>query len=366
NGKLYGFTDMGGDNDLGVIFSINPDGSGFQLLHEFNEDNGEEPFGTLTVYNDKLYGMTSGGGTFDKGVVFSIDSDGSNFYDFYHITGGPGGGQFGGYGVVVDNDVVYGVTYMGGASQEGVVFSVTITGNDFQMLHEFDINDGSRPQAKLTLIDNILYGMTTEGGASNLGVIFSITTTGGDFTLLYEFSGSADDGGDPRGELTIFGNTLYGTTAYGGDYGYNGGTVFSITTSGTDFTLLHEFSGSVDDGKWPLGSLTFSDGKIYGMTYEGGDNTLGVIFSMDIDGTNYTNLHEFAGGVNDGQYPEQSNQVVVGTTLYGMTWGGGDNDLGVIFKYDFSPPIPEPTTIILLLLSFLGLIGKHVKRKHSS
>jgi uncharacterized repeat protein (TIGR03803 family) len=36
------------------------------------------------------------------------------------------------------------------------------------------------------------------------------------------------------------------------------------------------------------------------MTRKGGDHDFGVVFSIDTNGTNYTELHDFAGGDSDG------------------------------------------------------------------
>ena len=96
------------------------------------------------------------------------------------------------------------------------------------------------------------------------------------YEILHDFEGGNDDGGYPYGHLTLNGSTLYGMTADGGDSDF--GTVFSISTGGSDFTLLHEFEG--DDGIAPEGSLIADSGKLYGMTSTGGggDSSSGTIF----------------------------------------------------------------------------------------
>jgi len=68
-------------------------------------------------------------------------------------------------------------------------------------------------------------------------------------------------------------------TPGGGDSDY--GVIFSIGTDGSAFTLLHEFAGGPDDGLLPRGSLTLSGSTLYGMTWRGGDSNNGVIFSME-------------------------------------------------------------------------------------
>ena len=75
------------------------------------------------------------------------------------------------------------------------------------------------------------------------------------------------------------------------------------------------------------------------MTYRGGVNDLGTIFKIKQDGTEFKKLLDFNGfaGTATGGHPEGS-LVSDGTYLYGMTRDGGVNGIGVIFKIK----IPHP------------------------
>ncbi len=121
---------------------------------------------------------------------------------------------------------------------------------------------------------------------------------------------------------------LYGMTGYAGDS--NEGTIFSMNIDGSSFTLLHEFAGGNEDGTIPYNSLTLGLGKFYGMTAWGGDSNEGTVFSMDTDGSNFALLYEFTGGGDDGENPHGSLTLEAGR-LYGMTGEGGDSENGVIF-----------------------------------
>ena len=46
------------------------------------------------------------------------------------------------------------------------------------------------------------------------------------------------------------------------------GTIFFMDIDGSNFTLFHEFAG--EDGAWPYGTLTLDLGKLYGTTSAGG------------------------------------------------------------------------------------------------
>jgi uncharacterized repeat protein (TIGR03803 family) len=93
--------------------------------------------------------------------------------------------------------------------------------------------DGAGPSAGLVLSSSTLFGTASYAGNFGKGTLFAVDTNGTGFTPLYTFTGGAD-GEQPMGELVLSGNTLYGTTAFGGSLGH--GTLFSLDTEGTAFT----------------------------------------------------------------------------------------------------------------------------------
>lgn len=209
----------------------------------------------------------------------------------------------------------------------------------------------------LTLSGSKLYGMANDGGASSNGVIFSIGTDGTGFGLLHSFrdpAGPAHDGANPYGSLTQVGSMLYGMTANGGSAGLSDiGAIFRIATDGTGYTLLHSFTGTATDGARPFGSLTFSGSKLYGMTSQGGASDAGTLFSIGLDGTGYSVIESFAGAPADGAFPYGDLTFSDdGSTYYGMTSDGGTADLGVIFSHAV---VPEPGACALLGLGALLL-----------
>ncbi len=68
---LYGMTSYGGTNNDGAIFKIKFDGTGYAKLLDFSgTTNGKTPFGSLFSDGTALYGMTNIGGINNVGVVF--------------------------------------------------------------------------------------------------------------------------------------------------------------------------------------------------------------------------------------------------------------------------------------------------------
>lgn len=169
---------------------------------------------------------------------------------------------------------------------------------------------------------NTLYGTTVSGGAYGSGTVFDVTTAGTE-EVLYSFTGGAD-GAYPYAALFLKGSNLYGTTTEGGAYGY--GTVFNLALAGT-YTVLHSFAGS-PDGSSPVGSGVVLDkqGNLYGTTQWGGAYNNGTVFDITKSGTEKM-LYSFTGGT-DGAEP-MAGLVLDATNnnLYGTTSRAG----GTIF-----------------------------------
>ena len=130
---------------------------------------------------------------------------------------------------------------------------------------------------------------------AGLGLLMAGSAVAQTFTTLHNFAQSPlgiqtnRDGIGPTAGLILSGDTLYGTTAYGGVQG--SGTVFAIKTNGMSFVTLHTFTNS--DGINPYTQLSLSSNTLYGTTENGGLHGSGVIFAINTDGTGFTNLHHF-------------------------------------------------------------------------
>jgi uncharacterized repeat protein (TIGR03803 family) len=157
----------------------------------------------------------------------------------------------------------------------------------------------------LFLSGSTLYGTTFLGGAYGGGTVFSVSTNGSNYTVIHSFDGT--NGGSPWCTLALSGNALYGTTQYGGTSNY--GTVFKVNTDGSGFSVLKNFTGAAD-GTQPRAGLVLSGDTLYGTT-----SGWGTIFKLNTDGSGFTVLKNFAGS---GSTPATrlllSNGILYGTT----------------------------------------------------
>lgn len=203
----------------------------------------------------------------------------------------------------------------------------------YRVLYSFQTApDGDAPQAGLTDVNGTLFGTTEFGGAyDGGGTVFSITTSGSE-KVLHSF-GNGTDGISPLAPLIAVKGTLYGTTEGAGAYTCFGrsvgcGTVFSITKDGTE-KVLHSFSKGTD-GAYPYAGLIDVHGTLFGTTAGGGAyGDGGTFFSITTDGTEAV-LHSFGGGT-DGTYPAAA-LIDVNGKLLSTTQNGGAFGMGTVFS----------------------------------
>jgi uncharacterized repeat protein (TIGR03803 family) len=306
--KLYGITQQGGNNGsdplgfgwgLGTVFSMNTDGTGFQILHNFGSLNdGNTPVGTLVLHGSTLYGMTEQGGSnnYLEGTVFSIQTDGSGYQILYNFNnnGGSPQGSLALAAASVGLSTLYGMT-------GGAIFRINTDGSGFQVVHNFAgyPGDGATALGSVTISLPYVYGMTSQGGQNNVGTVFKFDLIRGAMQILHSFS--MTEGWGPVGDLALSGTMLYGMTPDGvtnydhiGSLGF--GAVFQINTDGSGYQVLHTFEYPIvsDDGSLPFGNPIVVGSDLYGMTFQGG-STLpygsedgGTIFELTLSGSSGT------------------------------------------------------------------------------
>jgi uncharacterized repeat protein (TIGR03803 family) len=78
------------------------------------------------------------------------------------------------------------------------------------------------------------------------------------------------------GILSTQAQILYGTTVYGGDHG--GGTINKFIPATNNLTVVKSFESLSATNPFYTNFIQASDGKLYGMTKDGGTTGDGVIF----------------------------------------------------------------------------------------
>jgi len=356
---LYGTTEWGEAYNDGMVFAVPVTGGTPTTLATFNSTNGCLPYATLALSGTTLYGTTEGNTSASAfGTVYSVSTTGSNFTNLATISVPGNVGPEG--GVIVSGSTLYGTSKTGGASGYGEIFSVPTGGGNVTALHSWsgggNITNGLYPMGSIVLSGSTLYGIATGGGANYAGTIYSVSTTGGNYTTLASFS---SDSGGPGGGLIISGNTIYGTTT--GDGSTNDGSVYSVSTSGGNFTTLATFNGT--NGTYPLCELALSGSTLYGTTTYGGPNGVGTVFSVPTNGggtaADVTTLYSFSG--TDGELPE-GGVVLSGGDIYGTTEAGGAGNYGTVFELT-PTAVPEPASLSLLVAGGLGVLARRRRRQ---
>jgi uncharacterized repeat protein (TIGR03803 family) len=376
SGTLYGTTYYGGNcangfPNCGTIYKLTPPAAGqtawsYGFLHGFSANpDGIEPVAPLTNYQNVMYGVASAGGdpACACGVVFSITTGGTyNILHTFdpHIPGPPTNAWPNGTtplgGLLINNGTIYGTTNAGGTGAAGpsgvngagVLYSMTTTGANFTVLHNFDGDENGGPQGMIIFgQDGAIYGTQFGGGLYNQGVIWRMPI-GGTYQVLYNFlgnnqPGNSSDGANPEGRLALGADgTIYGTTTHGGDPSGDG-TAWSIKlVSGTwVYTQLYKFNGTTATSLPHSGLILAADGALYGTAAGGGTYGGGAFYKLLPNGSTwmYITLHNFKPLDVNGNSP-YGDLLYVNNNFYGMNLSGGavsqcsSNGCGTVFQFN--------------------------------
>ncbi|MEJ0055567.1 MAG: choice-of-anchor tandem repeat GloVer-containing protein [Bacteroidota bacterium] len=160
------------------------------------------------------------------------------------------------------------------------------------------------------------------------GGYFSINADGTGYSLK-EFDPNPITGFLPQGEIMAgTDGRLYGTASSGGDFMQ--GVVYSFKADGTDYKVIHHFGSVSNDGASPIGNLVqLSTGELFGVTFSGGSNMRGTIYKVKPDGSGYVVVKHF---VNlEGESPRDGLILASNGKLYGTTSLGTSGASGGIY-----------------------------------
>lgn len=348
--ELWATTNNGGSILGGTIFKLDTAGNNYSLIYDWdNLSNGKRPHcGLMQANNGKLYGVTFQDGSLFGGVLYEYDYI-SNIYtkkhDFTDATGSFPEGQL----IQASNGKLYGLAGFGGSFNSGVLYEYDLTTDTYTNLVDFDGPIyGGGPHGRLVEAPNgKLYGLNSHGGTGGYGTLFEFDITSSTLSTKIDLD-SINSGYHPYGGLTLASNgKMYALSNFGGTL--NKGILYEYDYTTNSITKHVDFLGS--NGASPYNDLyQASNGKLYGLTYEGGSFNKGTLFEFDIATGMLTTKFHFDGGIN-GSYPKGALMESSNGKLYGFNSFGGTFNKGVVFEYDLI------TESIITKVDFDGING---------
>jgi uncharacterized repeat protein (TIGR03803 family) len=295
-------------------------------LASFNSTNGAGSFsGLVEDSSGNLFGMTFLGGASNDGTVFEIVHSSNTITDLASFNGTNGANPMGNL-VEDSNGNLFGTAEAGGANNEGTVFEVVQGSNTITVLASFNNTNGEFPENGLVEDSSgNLFGTTDAGGPDGDGTVFEVAHGSNTITDLAFFNNL--DGAFPQSNLVedSSGN-LFGTTRSGGS---GPGTVFELAHGSNTITDLAEFNTT--NGAFPYGGLVEdSSGNLFGTTTFGGANNAGTVFEVVHGSNTITDLASFTG--SNGQSPSSGLTQDSNGNLFGTTQFGGANNAGTVFE----------------------------------
>lgn len=324
DGNLYGTTPSGGKFNGGVVFRVTQDGSP-KILRDLTSADGDLPYSGLTLGTDgDFYGTAFRGGLYGggngDGTAFKITPNGilTNLHSFNSADPSPQAPPIqaaDGYFYGTSGKSIYKISSSG-----TYTYLASIPGNS------------SAPLVQAT--DGSFYGTTWNGGLSNNGTVFKLAADG---TVKTVVSLDSAHGSAPYAPLIQASDgNFYGTTIQGGIN--KGGVVFELTPQGV-FTVLHNFPDPTvpQDGQTLYaGLLQATDGNFYGVA-EGSSTgpNCGALFEITPTG-HYSILYNFV--CTNGAYPVSTPMQHTNGIIYGLTWMGGTDNDGVVYSFNANLP----------------------------
>lgn len=336
NGKLLGFSPVGGLNNCGLIFEFDLNTQAFSTKYNFDGINGKRPESVSKFNSTKIIGSTSEGGSNNHGVLFEYDLISDTYakkIDFTGINGSKPSCKM----IKLANGKMYGTTYSGGANNRGVIYEYNFSTNAFQKIYDFEIENYTyQIQLATDNIGNLYGSQNWQSQDTVFNYLFKYNIATGNMTKEVHFS--LNDGYDLPGGFVLASNGKYYAATNKGGNNYNGvyncGAIIEYDYNSN--TILKKLDLNDSIGCESFSSLVHaSNGKIYGTTTSGGAYNYGALFEYDYLTNTISNKYDFnvTNGVqlsSGGWLMEASNGKIYGTCEYGGLYG-----LGTLYEYDF-------------------------------
>lgn len=292
--QLVGPLQFLGPKNGGGIFRLNLPATTPGVVYQFNNLEPHRPTGGVCVGNDDwLYGSITYNGFNNNGAAYRIRRDGTAWTQLFDF----------GTGAVARGTPYY--------HTDGKIYFNTE--NNFKVFDPVALSVGTIFPQGLCASSDLLIDANDYIYYMIFGEqLVRMKTDGSLFELLHQFTGATDGANGIIGLTEVPGNKIFGVMKQGGND--NGGTLFSINTNGTGFTVHHHFTSAT--GFEPESKLVYFDGKLFGTVRQGGDNGLGVLYAIDADGSNYRVLRHFETSFATGD-PFGNIQITIEGRVFG-------------------------------------------------
>jgi uncharacterized repeat protein (TIGR03803 family) len=353
-GNLYGTTEEGGTGacgrGCGTVYKLSPSAGGWTESVIYNFGTGARgplyPSGALiTDASGNFYGLAAGGYK-GQGAIYKL-SPGSGgtwsettLYSFGAVPG-DGNGPIGKLEFDASGNL-WGVTAEGGAKKNGTVFELVPSSSGWteKVVYSFPFvgtSQGSQPSG--IIFDNAgnLYGVTTFGGATGVngaGVMFRLENSGGTWkqVVVHEFSITGTSLQTPTGGMSLdaTGTILYMTMSRGG---HGGGGIVALNLTTKVASELYGSGGS--QTIQPYEAMAFdSSGNLYSASYDNNSGTCqcGFVYELSPGASKWTATTLANMNGTNGANPVGGVVIDALGNLYGATFSGGANKLGVVYE----------------------------------
>jgi uncharacterized repeat protein (TIGR03803 family) len=357
-GNIYGTTEGGGTNKLGVIFEFSPSGKASwneTVLYNF-ADITDGYYAESLVFDQAgdLLGTTQNGGapkctpSGGCGTVFELKPDSNGIWTktTLHTFGQLNDDNYSaGLSNLVTDDLgnIYGAVATGGSQNCsagcGFVFELSPQGEQWSFSAIFGFTGGTKGFAPGGIFLSVgeIYGSFERDIPGEQGSFFRLSSNGDKWTLTSLLDFLTTDAASPLSNLIqdASGN-LYGTADFSGTY--NIGAVYELTPNGSGGwkeSVIYNFASGFDNfvnGVDPSGLTMDAAGNLYGAAGFSGPAEYGSVFELSpLPGGKWQekDLVDFAGGLDQ---PLGGVVFDRAGNLYGTTSRGGSNGLGAIFE----------------------------------